>query len=61
MTEVSCRGTLLYAYYDANVFFSKFCHSYNFGETWSQNLMLSELIEIRYRGILLYANYGFDV
>ena len=80
LTEICYRVTLLYAYYDFNVYFFKifvshtflgkfclkilsslnwlkfgagllhyfilitvsvwkFCHSYNFGKTWSQNLM----------------------
>ena len=39
----------------------KFCHSYNFGQIWSQNLMFSKLTEIWYKGTLLYADYGFDV
>ena len=40
---------------------SKFCHSYNFGQIWSQNLMFSKLTEIWCRGTLLYAYYDFNV
>ena len=29
--------------------FSKFYHSYNFGQIWTQNLMFSKLIEVRYK------------
>ena len=89
LTEICYRVTLLYAYYDFNVYFfkifvshsfsgkfvpiissstkwlkyrtglhccmlitilmfisSKFSHSYNFGQIFSQNLMLSKLTEI---------------
>ena len=41
--------------------FPKLCHSYNFGQIWSKNLMLSKLNEICYKGTLLYTDYGFDV
>ena len=40
--------TLLYRYYDFNVYFIFFncCHSYNFGQIWSQNQMFSKLTQI---------------
>ena len=40
--------------------FSKFCNSYKFWQIW-KNLMFSILIEIWYKGTLLYADYSFDV
>ena len=32
-----------------------------FGQIWSQHLKLSKIIEVSYRGILLYAYYDFNV
>ena len=57
LTEICCKRTLLYAYYNFNVYFFKnFCHWYNFGQIWSQNPIISKLTEIWYKGTLLYAD-----
>ena len=60
MTEILYRGSLLYAYYDVNVyFFQIFCKSYFFGQIWSQNLKFSTLTEIYLT--LQHAYYDFDI
>ena len=38
-----------------------FCHSYFFGEIWSQNLKFSKLTEIRDKHTFLYACYNVNV
>ena len=38
--------------------FSKFCHSYNFSQILSQNLLSFKLTGIRYNGTLLHADYS---
>ena len=47
LTETWCRGTLLYAYYDFDVYF---CKIFSF-----------KLTDIWYRGRLLYAYFDFNV
>ena len=41
--------------------FQNICHSYFFGQIWSQNLKFSKLNEILYRDTLLHAYYDFHV
>ena len=62
LTEIWYRRTLLYPYFEFNVYsFQNFCHSYFFWQIWSQNQKFSTLTEIWYRGTLLYACYNFNV
>ena len=55
LTEIWCRGTWLYAYYEFNVCFFKilFIHIF-FAQIGSQNVKFFKLSEIWYRGRLLY-------
>ena len=56
------RGTLLYPYFDFDVYFSKiFVINILFGQIWSQNLKFSKLTEIWYSSTFLYTYFGFNV
>ena len=60
LPQICYRDTLLYNYYDFNVFLN-ICHSYIFEIIWSQNLKFSNSTEICYGGTLLCAYYDFHV
>ena len=67
LTEIWYSLTLLYAYYDFNFFFQRFCHSYNFGQIWkiskyygqiSFHLVFSILTELHRISMLNFSKYG---
>ena len=61
-TEISYRDTLLYAYYNRDVyFFQSVCQSYFFEQILSQNLKFSKLTEIWCRGTLRHVYYDFNL
>ena len=55
LTEISYRRTLVYAYYDFNVYFFKTLFIHIFEQICSQNLKSFKLIKIWYRGRFLKA------
>ena len=61
LTEIWYRRTLLYAYYDFDVYFSYFFVSHIFWgrQIWSHNLKF--MTEILQRGTLLHAYYDLNV
>ena len=61
LTEIWYGGTLLYAYYCFNVYFSHFFSFVFFVQNWSQTLQFFKLTDIWYRGRLLYVYFDFSI
>ena len=61
LTQNWYRDTLLYPYFEFNVYFSKIFDTHFFGQIWSQNLKLIKFSKNWYRSRLLHAYYSFNV